>query len=141
MLSDNGVLMLFFLLCNKLCSPNRQIEKTVYVKWEFQSEIWWNDWGNSRCKEQCAVQQWAVVVVLNEVIHLTGFITHLRFMQDLHLHRIFDIVEVYHVDVKDQYGRTWDVLTWPKQSNTYCIFIFWMQTGITSIYLQSVTLA
>lgn len=73
-------------------------------------------WKNSRWKEQRAVQQWAIVVVLNKVIHFAAFITSLRSMQYIHLYRIFDVVEVYHLDVKHQHSWTWDVPTCSKQN-------------------------
>lgn len=56
--------------------------------------------GDSRGKEQRSVHQGAVVVVVDEVVHRRGVITHFRSVLDLDVHCVVGIVEVDDVDVK-----------------------------------------
>lgn len=68
--------------------------------------------GDSRGKEQRAVHEGAVVVIVDEVVHFCGVITHFGSVGDLDGHRVVGIVEVDHVDVKDEHGRRRDHVTW-----------------------------
>lgn len=64
-----------------------------------------NSRGRSRGVQKCPVQQGAVVAIVNQIVGLAGHITFLRLVGDSDLDRIFGVVEVNHVDIKDQHSR------------------------------------
>lgn len=67
--------------------------------------------GDSRGEQQGAVHEGAVVMVVDEVVHLAGLVAVLRLRDDLDGDVVLGVVEVNDVHVKDQYGRAGDVLT------------------------------
>lgn len=68
--------------------------------------------GDSRGEERCAVDQGAVVVVVDEVVLPSGLVTHFGSVGDLDVHFVFGVVEVDDVNVKHQHGRRGDDVTW-----------------------------
>lgn len=67
-----------------------------------------NSRGSSRGVEQCAVHQGAIVTILNQVVGFTGFTAVLRLVGHFNLDRVFRVVEVNDVNVKDQHSRSRD---------------------------------
>lgn len=68
--------------------------------------------GDSRGEEWRAVHQGAVVVVVDEVVHLGGHVTRLGSVGDLDADCVVGVVEVDDVDVKHQHSRRGDDVTW-----------------------------
>ncbi len=60
--------------------------------------------GDSRGEERRAVHQGAVVVVVDEVVHPSGFVTRLGSVGDLDVHCVVGVVEVDNLNVKHQHG-------------------------------------
>lgn len=66
---------------------------------------------DSRGKEQRAVHQAAVVVIVDQVILCRGLVADLRFVEGLDLHLITGVVEVDDVDIEDENSRRGDHVT------------------------------
>lgn len=61
--------------------------------------------GRSRGVQQGAVHQGAIVAIVNQIVRLAGGAAFPRLVGNLDVDRVFGVVEVDDVDVKDQHGR------------------------------------
>jgi len=61
--------------------------------------------GGSRGVQQGAVHQGAIVTILNPIVHLTRPFAVPRLVGHFDIDRVFGVVEIDDVNVKDQHGR------------------------------------
>lgn len=82
--------------------------------------------GYVRGEEVCAVQHGAVVVVLDEVVGAGGLVALLGFEGAHNLHDVSGVVEVNHVDIKDEHCRARNALTLERKNEPqqYSISLF-----------------
>lgn len=64
-----------------------------------------NSRGRSRGVQQGAVHQGAIITISDQVVSFTGPSAFLRLVGNFNLDRIFGVVEVNDVNVKDQHSR------------------------------------
>ena len=67
-----------------------------------------NSRGRSRGVQQGPVHEGAIVTIINQIIGFTGDVAFLRLVGDFDPDRVFGVVEINDMNVKDQHGRARD---------------------------------